>query len=175
MMLNLTDSRRMTTTSTTITQSSTTSAVKSSIFHCTPLHTNTVSTHPTAEGTAYRCLSRMIIGTSFRSMSRTRPPPSAVNMPMNTAVMPEVPKSSAFEVPFTANKPTAKASMVSIDHLSLSTSGWITAIARPDTSAVSTNPRSEMPTGGREPSITSRMMPPPNAVSHAVISMANRS
>lgn len=65
--------------------------------------------------------------------------------------------------------------MVSIDHLSLSTSGWITAIARPDTSAVSTNPRSEMPTGGREPSITSRMMPPPNAVSHAVISMANRS
>ena len=81
----------------------------------------------------------------------------------------------AFSVPLTANMPTAIASKVVISHLSLSTSGWITATRIPEASAVNTNPLSAMPTGGTAPSITSRTMPPPNAVSHAVMRMANRS
>ena len=92
----------MATISTTISTSSTTSAGKLTIPSFTPLHTSTVNTHPTAEGTAYQCLSRITMGTSLMSMSRMSPPPSAVNMPRNTAVVPDMWYIMALDVPLTA-------------------------------------------------------------------------
>ena len=42
------------------------------------------------------------MGTSLMSMSRMSPPPSAVNMPRNTAVVPDMWYIMALDVPLTA-------------------------------------------------------------------------
>ena len=99
----------------------------------------------------------------------------AVNVPRNTAVRPDVLYINALLVPLTANRPSASASRMSIVRRSLPTSTWMTVTTQPAMSAVSTDTLSEMPTGGTAPSKMSRMMPPPNAVSHAVMMIANTS
>ena len=165
----------MLTINATISRSSTTSAGKLTIPASTPLQTSTVSTHPTADGTAYQCLSRITIGTSLMSMSRIRPPPSAVNMPRKTAVMPDVWYIMALLVPLTAYNPNARASNDSMDHLSLLISGWHTATATEASSATITKPLSDTPTGGEIPNSKSRIMPPPSAVSHVVTRIAKMS
>ena len=155
--------------------SSTTSAGKAMMPTFTPLHTNTVSMHPTADGTAYQCLSRITMGTSLMSMSLIRPPPNAVNMPRKIAVVPDMWYIMALLVPLTAYNPSASASNDSMDHLSLLISGCATATVTAANSAVITSPLSETPAGGSAPSSTSRMMPPPNAVSHVVTRIAKTS